>query len=95
MRKVYEDTDRKLWEIARESSEEWYKKQCRNEFGAYHLYFTPSTETEWGSLAIAENAPEGYQLADPRRLSPAWTREQVKRHIRDILQRLPVLPYGI
>lgn len=93
--KRWGDIETNLWEMAKEASEDWFKKQCRNEFGTYYLYFKPGTETGWGTLAVAENAPEGYQLADPRRLSPAWTRTQVKRHIRDILQTLPVLPREI
>jgi hypothetical protein len=89
------DIETNLWEMAKEASDDWFRKQTRNEFCAYYLYFTPSTETEWGSLAIAEKTPEGYQLADPRRLYPGWSRTQVKNHIRGILQHLPILPYGI
>jgi hypothetical protein len=83
-----------LCSMAKEASDDWFRKQTRNEFASLYLYFKRSTETEWGSLAIAEKTPEGYQLADPQRLYPGWSRTQVKNHIRGILQHLPILPYG-
>lgn len=85
-----------LCTMAKEAAEEWFQKQRRNEFASLYLYFKRSTETEWGKLAIAEKAPSAdYEIADPRRLEPGWTRTQAKNHIRGILQHLPILPYGI
>lgn len=84
-----------LSSMAKAAAEEWFQKQCKDQFAALYLYFRRSTETEWGKLTIAEKAPSDYELADPRRLGPGLTLTQAKNHIRGIIQHLPILPYGI
>ena len=50
----------------------WYIAQCRNPYAHYYVYVKPAPAA---ALAIAEDAPEGYELASQQRVSPAWTKE--------------------
>lgn len=71
----------------------WFRAQCReNPFGHFFLYFKPSAGAVPGALAIAEDCPEGFKLAAPERVSPAWTEERAVRFVWDTWRSLPVLP---
>jgi hypothetical protein len=73
-------------EIATRESNSWYLSQVRDPYGAYYLYYKP------GDAIVATECPDGYKLADPRRISPGWTTEKTKIHLIDILRRTPFLP---
>ena len=73
---------------------EWWPKQCVQPYVHYYLYHRPSGDTRWGHLTIAENRPQGYELSDAERISPAWTQEQAIARIVAISGRLPLLPTG-
>lgn len=87
------DYERWVSERVAAATQEWTTQQFRDEWLHLHLYYRPSTPELAGDLRVCESAPEGYMLADGRRLSPAWTEQQVRYHIADISRRLPILPY--
>ncbi len=70
---------------------DWYRAQCREPYASYFLYFKPSAGKVPGEVCLATAPPDGFQLADPRRISPAWTMEQAQRFITEVSQRLPIL----
>jgi len=56
-----------------------------NEWGAFYPYYAP------GELDVASEAPAGMELAHGVRLSPAWTRDEVRNHLVKVLYRTPYL----
>ena len=66
----------------------WFKAQSMNPYGAFHLYYKPAPNAE---LAVCEEAPEGYQLGSPERISPAWDAEKAEYMVRQWTRRLPIL----
>ena len=82
-----------LHKLAKRCTQDWLKKQTRNIFAALYLYYRPSSGTVPGDVVVAEDPPSpDFVLADPQRLSPAWTTEQINRHIYTVIRRLPILP---
>ena len=71
---------------------EWFKAQCQDACSALYLYFKRSNGAIPGDIKIAVEAPEGYELADQRRISPAWTAGQAENFVQSVYQHLPVLP---
>jgi hypothetical protein len=69
-----------------EEVDQWYIAQCRNLWADFYLYF------KLGDIKIAQDAPEGYDLALTQRISKEFTREQVRHELYDILRRVPCLP---
>lgn len=69
----------------------WFKAQCLQPFEAYYLYFKPSAGKTPGELRILTEPEDGFQLADPRRISTAWTTQQAVRFVRDAMRSLPIL----
>lgn len=75
----------------------WYRQQCACLQKAFRLYYKPAMENDegkmnHGALAIAEEPfNEDWQLADPRRISPAMSTQQVTEWCRDIAWKLPIL----
>ena len=66
----------------------WFREQSANPYGAFYLYMKPAPN---GSLTIAETAPDGYELAESTRISPAWDIPMVEYKVRDWSRRLPIL----
>lgn len=73
---------------AEELATEWFTMQCVNPYGAFYLYMKPAPD---GRLIVAEEAPEGYELVQAERLSPAWDKPTVAYKIYHWARRLPVL----
>ena len=67
--------------------DEWFVKQCRLPFNSFYLYYKPRHI----EFTIAENAPEGFELALPERISPAFSKETVYGKYRNVLNTLPIL----
>lgn len=77
--------------------DDWFTRQMRNEWSAMYLWFLQSSETEYGAIAVFEdgaNIPDGWILAAPQRISPAWTREKASAFITDVTRRLPLFHWG-
>ena len=83
---------RKLGDISWELAREWFATQVRDTFGHYHLYYLPSNAETPGQLTVNTEQPEGFQLANAQRLSPAWTVENAQAFIREAMNNLPILP---
>lgn len=86
------ETQRKLGDISGQLAREWFDAHCRNTSAHYHLYYRPSNAQTPGQLIVDVEEPEGFQLADARRLSPAWTVENAQAFIRQAMSGLPILP---
>jgi hypothetical protein len=70
-----------------QASVEWLRLQSCNLYGAYYLYY------QVGALKISSAAtPDGFTLADSRRLGPSGDRLQIKAFIASVARRLPILP---
>ena len=75
--------------------DQWFIKQCRNNFESYFLYYLESTPEHDGGLIIcADSRPPAnkeYKLACPENIRRDMTKEQNFNHFTGILRRLPVL----
>jgi hypothetical protein len=71
---------------------EWFSAQCLDAFSAFYLYFKPSDGAKAGEIKIAVDAPEGFELADPQRISPAWSTNKAEWFVWEKIQRLPICP---
>lgn len=70
------------------SVDKWFVDQFNNAFGAYYAYFLQGQE----SIVITDVDPgHGWQLVTPRRISPAWTKQDAIYVIREACWKLPVL----
>ena len=70
---------------ARALAKQWYWKQMVNPYRQLYPFYAP------GRLTIAEKGPEGFSLADARRLGPNWTEDEAQRHLAQNV--LPTTPY--
>ena len=78
-----------------EAVREWWRKATASPGVAVHLYFRPSAGAEAGELRALwdeEVVPEGFRLAAPDRISPAWDREKARTWIHGVARRLLILP---
>lgn len=60
--------------------------------GRLYLWYLPSTADEWGSVVVAADQPEGYELVTGEALSMWGNWEQQRNRIRPLLNRLPIIP---
>ncbi|MBV6343485.1 hypothetical protein HWQ67_18080 [Candidatus Magnetobacterium casensis] len=83
-----QQADKWLHDQVRRQAELWFVGQCRNPYARYYLYY------KTGEILIsdAEHTPEGYTLADPQRISQAWTVDQACTWAHSVLRRTPCLP---
>lgn len=72
----------------------WFRRQVANPFDAYYLYFKPAVGEIAGEIRIETDAPEGFELADNRRIAPGGTTDSVRRHVYDVWRTLPMLAVG-
>ncbi len=86
------DTRQMLETLALELAREWFASQCNNTFAYYYLYYRQSGIGVPGQLVVDTEAPDGFQMADTERLSPAWTVEKAKSVIYQAIYTLPILP---
>ncbi len=78
-----------LYEQVNREVDKWFFEQGRDIFRRFYLYYTN------GDIKISEDAPgENYRLAMAERISPAWSKEQVKYKAVEMLRRCPCLPEG-
>lgn len=79
--------DRVLWGLAARLGREATRLE-----GRVYLWYLPSTADEWGSVVVAADQPEGYELVAPEAFSMWATWEQNRNRIHDLLRRLPIIP---
>jgi len=66
----------------------WWDNQMKDIYAMQHLYYRKFG----GGITVSDKDPgEGWILASPQRLSPAWERSRCKHFIHDTLCSLPVL----
>jgi len=74
--------------------EQWFLKQCKNNYADFYLYYLPAAPEHDGGLLIAENIknPE-YLLAMPEKINKSITVEQNFNRIMvyGVLNKLPIL----
>lgn len=81
-----EEIERWLWDQAQAAAELWNREQRRDMFASLYLYHKP------GNLTVCGNTvPDGFELADGRRLCPSGTIEQIRNRIYEVSRRLPIL----
>lgn len=84
----------RIGDMARQESKQWFINICKDPYIEYYLYYTYSTEHEFGNLKLSNTQDTGYLLADPQRFDGWMTQEQARKRIIDIANKLPILPYG-
>ena len=83
--------EERLWSIAAELAQKWFKLQTTNKYAHFYLYYRPSAHGRPGLVEIAEDMPKPFVIADLYRISPASTQEQVKQRIYHVMRTLPIL----
>jgi len=73
-------------ELSRVLKSQWFPMQSREPYASLYLWF------KRGQLVVAEKKPDGFELADPRRINPGGTVEQNHNLFREALGRVPCLP---
>jgi len=74
-----------------ECANRWYNLALYNIYGHYYLWYLPGEKG--GGLAVGEEKPgDDWELGDPQRISPMWTKEYVHRWIYEKARELPCLP---
>ena len=76
-----------IHDLVEREIEFWFLKQVENPYGAYYLYYKPMGE----DLVIEQDAPEGYRLASPERISPSWTMKEARVKVVGMMAGLPIL----
>lgn len=85
-----------LWTIAAELMDLAFRRYCRNPHAAQYLWVKPSTETEPGSLDVAEERPDSsFTLAETVEVPRNATRQQMANWVYPIIRRQPILPFGV
>ena len=69
-------------------AEEWFKAACADPWTPRYLCHKPVPN---GDMVVAADPPQGYQVSDPRRISPDWTETQTWRFIQEVSRHLPIL----
>jgi len=75
--------------------DQWFIKQCRNNFEDYYLYYLESKPEHEGGIIIAADPPANseYQLAGGGPINKGATVEQNFNALQPIINRLPILSY--
>jgi hypothetical protein len=72
--------------------EQWFIKQCRNNFKEYYLYYHPTTPKRDGGFMFAEDKPgENYLLGWNTPANKGATVDQNFNMFTDVLRRLPIM----
>ncbi len=87
--KNMQDINTRLWG----ELEQWYIKQCRNEYEEYHLYYLPTTAEHDGGISICSEPPPNpeMKLADPHKINGYHTIDQNFTRLQSVCRRLPIL----
>ena len=73
---------------------QWFLKQCRNNFEDYYLYYHPTTpKRDGGFLFSVEKPGKGYLLGGSTPANKGKTVDQNFNIFSDILRRLPIMSY--
>jgi len=73
--------------------EQWFIKQCRNEYADYYLYYRPTSPITDGGFLICSEKPEGYLLGWNQPIDKGATVDQNHRKLSDVLRKLPIMNY--
>ena len=74
--------------------EQWFIKQCRNNFEDYYLYYIETTPEHDGGIIICAEQPANkeYKLAWNQTINKGATVEQnFNNLVNNVMERLPVL----
>ena len=52
---------------ARQLAAQWFKAQCQDPYAAFYLYVRPASASVFGDLLVAQDGPEGCELAWARK----------------------------
>ena len=73
--------------------EQWFVKQCRNNYINYYWYYIGTTPEHDGGFLIAEDKPVNSDYAIAARLEGYLTKDQNLYRFLEIARRLPILSY--
>ncbi len=74
--------------------DQWFIRQCRDEYADFYLYYLPATAEHDGGLSICKDRPANpeLRLAMAERINKGATIDQNFNRIRNsVLRSLPVL----
>ena len=72
---------------------QWFIRQCRNEWDDYYLYYLPTTAEHDGGLSICKERPANPDMILSERVRKDCTVDQNFRRLSAVCWRLPILEY--
>lgn len=72
---------------------QWFSKQCRNEWFDYYLYYLPTTPEHNGGILIANEKPANPEYQIVRSIQKHLTIDQNHRILSEVLRKYPILEY--
>ena len=71
----------------------WFKDQIRNLHAAYYLFYRLPRKGETIATPVisTEALNSDWMLANPQRISIAWTKDQAAQFVADVMRKLPIL----
>ena len=87
--KTWEDVQNRL----RAELEQWFIKQCRDNFEDYYLYYLPTTEAHDGGFMFLTDKPANpdYRMGWNRPVNKGKTIDQNFSTFSNILKKLPIM----
>jgi len=79
--------------VLRNELNQWFKKQCQNEWNDYYLYYLPTTPEYNGGLLIANKKPANPEYQVVRSIQKHLTIEHNHRILLEMCRSLPILEY--
>ena len=80
------EIDSWLWDESRAAATAWFRAQCAAPWASFHLYYLP----QGARLVVAQNKPNGFELASVERMYPSYNIELAMNWIYYIARSLPV-----
>ena len=87
---TYQEMDKAVNDLVQRTTDEGFKAMCQDATGeGFYLYYLP----QGMKLAVSTgvNMPDGFELADARRIMPTWPKSRIASFIRETSRRLPIL----
>jgi hypothetical protein len=73
--------------------DQWFPRQCRNDFEDYYLYYLPTTPEHDGGISICKDKPANPDLILSERIRKDLTIEQNHNRLAEVCRKLPILEY--
>ncbi len=72
---------------------QWFPRQCQNNFDDYYWYYMPTTAEHNGGLSICKETPANPDCVLVERVRKDLPVEQNHNRMAELARRLPILEY--